>query len=333
MNQGLEEAAAECSGDEPQVRLLTAEVAPEMSGQRLDQALAALFPDYSRSRLQEWIRQGRVEVDGAACKAKARLLGGERIRLQAVAEVRLEDRPEAIALDVVYRDEHLFVINKPAGLVVHPAAGNHRGTLLNGLLYLDPALRNLPRAGIVHRLDKETTGLMVVARTEGAHRSLIEQLQARAIKREYRAVVQGVITAGGKVDQPIGRHPVHRIRQAVVATGKPAVTHYRVLERFLAHSYLKVSLETGRTHQIRVHMAHIRHPLLGDPLYGGRLRLPAGASEELLAELKRFRRQALHAKRLGLQHPATGEWMEWQADLPADMQQLLAVLREDLSGG
>jgi 23S rRNA pseudouridine1911/1915/1917 synthase len=217
--------------------------------------------------------------------------------------------------------------------VVHPAAGNPDGTLQNALLHHDPELIQLPRAGIIHRLDKETTGLLVIAKTPGAHRNLVEQLQAREFEREYRAIVIGVMTAGGSVDKPIGRHPTQRIKMAVNYSGKEAVTHYRVEERFRAHTYLRVKLETGRTHQIRVHMAHIRYPLVGDPVYAGRLRQPAGASEPLREKLRHFHRQALHAKRLGLVHPLSGEWMEWEAPLPDDMQQLLEVLREDLKHG
>jgi len=239
--------------------------------------------------------------------------------------------PEPIPLDIVYEDEALLVINKPAGLVVHPAVGNWKGTLLNALLHHVPALAQIPRAGIVHRLDKGTTGLLVVAKTLEAQTSLVEQLQARSFTREYDAVVNGVLTGGGKVDAPIGRHPVDRKRMAVVRNGKPAVTHYRVAERFRAHTHIKVQLETGRTHQIRVHMAHQRFPLIGDPVYGGRLRLPPESGEVLIQMLRGFSRQALHASRLGLVHPQTGEYMEWQAAIPEDIEQLLAVLRQDLA--
>ncbi|MET0023929.1 MAG: 23S rRNA pseudouridine(1911/1915/1917) synthase RluD [Sedimenticola sp.] len=301
----------------------------ELAGKRLDQALAALFPDFSRSRLQQWLKEGLVTLDGRACKAKEKVVGGERVQLEAHLDDQVACVPQEIPLDVLYEDGEILVINKPVGLVVHPAAGNPDGTLQNALLHHSPDLIQLPRAGIVHRLDKETSGLLVVAKTTGAHRSLIEQLQAREIKREYRALVMGVMTAGGTVDEPIGRHPVHRIRMAVVHSGKPAVTHYRVLERFRAHTYLKVNLETGRTHQIRVHMAHIRHPLVGDPLYGGRFRIPAGASPGLIEALRGFRHQALHARALGLEHPKTGEWIEWKAPLPEEFQSLLLKMRED----
>ncbi len=309
--------------------LLGARVRPEQAGLRLDQALAQLFPDYSRSCLQQWVREGRVTLDGRACRPRDKVFGGERVEIRARMEDRIECNPQAIPLEILFEDECLLVIDKPAGLVVHPAAGNPDGTLQNALLHHDPGLVRQPRAGIVHRLDKDTSGLLVVARTPAAHKSLVEQLQAREVRREYRALVQGVMVAGGTVEAPIGRHPVQRVRMAVVPGGKPAVTHYRVLERFRHHSYLRVNLETGRTHQIRVHLAHIRHPLVGDPAYGGRLRLPAGAPDELRELLRGFRRQALHALRLGLKHPASGEWLEWEAPLPADMARLLEALRAD----
>ena len=316
------------------IRHLSARAGSEMAGQRLDQALPVLFPDFSRTRLQRWVRDGRVTLDGrVASRPRDRLSGGELVELEARLEDQVACRPEPIGLDVLYRDEALIVIDKRPGLVVHPAAGHRDGTLQNALLHLDPELIRLPRAGIVHRLDKETSGLLVVARSPAAYKSLVEQLQARAIKREYRALARGVLTAGGRVDRPIGRHPVHRTRMAVVASGKPAVTHYRVLERFPAHTWLRVNLETGRTHQIRVHLAHIRHPLEGDPVYGGRQRLPPGIGEALKQALGGFRRQALHARRLGLTHPLTGEWIEWEAPLPADIRHLLTCLREDAAGG
>ncbi|VAX05379.1 Ribosomal large subunit pseudouridine synthase D [hydrothermal vent metagenome] len=310
-----------------QVERLNAQVAQEQAGLRLDQALTKLFPDYSRSRLQYWVKEGLVTVDGRACRSKNKVYGGEQIEIQARMEQQVECNPQPIPLDLLFEDEHLLVINKPAGLVVHPAAGNPDGTMQNALLHYDANLIRLPRAGIVHRLDKDTSGLLVVARTMVAHKGLVEQLQAREMKREYRAVVRGVLVAGGTVDAPVGRHPVHRIRQAVVPNGKPAVTHYRVLERFRHHSYLQVNLETGRTHQIRVHMTKICHPLVGDPVYGGRLQMPAGATPAVQDVLRRFKRQALHARRLGLVHPASGEWLEWEAAVPGDMVELLEVLR------
>ncbi|WP_041070371.1 23S rRNA pseudouridine(1911/1915/1917) synthase RluD [Thiolapillus brandeum] len=304
-------------------------VSPELSGKRLDQALALLFPDYSRSRLQGWIREGRVHVDGKQRKPKEKVWPGERIVLQAVLESVDSCQPEAIPLDLLYEDEHLLVVNKPAGLVVHPAAGNWSGTLQNALLHHDPALAGLPRGGIVHRLDKDTTGLLVVARNLRTHKRLVELLQAREIKREYMAVVNGLPAAGGTVDAPIGRHPVNRVRMAVVASGKPARTHYRIKERFRNHSLLDVQLESGRTHQIRVHMAYIHYPLLGDPVYGGRLKLPSGASDETIKLLQKFGRQALHARRLSLVHPVSGQAMAWESPLPEDFSSLLEGLRQD----
>jgi len=313
---------------------LNATVDIEHAGMRLDQALAAIFPDYSRARLQQWIKQGLVSVDGSTAKRpKDKVIGGELVELEALMEDQVECCPEPIPLEIVYEDESLLVINKPAGLVVHPAAGNPDGTMQNALLHHDETLVQLPRAGIVHRLDKETSGLLVVAKSLAAHKYLVEQLQERSIKREYRAVVTGVMTAGGSVDQPIGRHPNQRTKMAVIFSGKPAVTHYRVLERFRFHTYVKVILETGRTHQIRVHMAHIRYPLVGDPVYAGRLRIPPGVTPELEAMLRRFKRQALHARKLGLEHPKTGEWMEWTTEPPQDMQELLRVLEQDTAYG
>lgn len=311
------------------IEQLCARVELDQAGLRLDQALAKMFTDYSRSRLQQWVKEGLVTVDGKVCRSRDKVHGGEQINIQARMEQQVECNPQPIPLELLFEDEHLLVINKPIGLVVHPAAGNPDGTLQNALLHYDADLIQLPRAGIVHRLDKNTSGLLVVARTPVAHKMLVEQLQAREVKREYRALVKGVLVAGGTVDAPVGRHPVHRIRQAVVPNGKSAVTHYRVLERFRHHSYLRVNLETGRTHQIRVHMTEIRHPLVGDPVYGGRLQMPAGAPPALQGVLRRFKRQALHARRLGLTHPVSGDWVEWEAPLPEDMVELLEILRAD----
>ncbi len=311
------------------VRKFAALVPEEAAGKRLDQVLAELFPDYSRSRLQQWVKGGQVLVDGRQPRPRDKVWGGEQVAVSAMVEVETDWQGEAIPLDIVYEDEALLVLNKPPGMVVHPAAGNREGTLVNALLHYAPELQHVPRAGIVHRLDKDTSGLLVVARTLESHTALVAQLQARSVSREYQAVVMGVLTAGGTVDAPIGRHPVQRKRMAVVESGREAVSHYRVVERFRAHTHVTVRLETGRTHQIRVHMASIRHPLVGDPVYGGRLRLPAGASEPLKAALRGFKRQALHAAALGLDHPRTGEPITWSVPLPDDLVQLLEVLRDD----
>jgi 23S rRNA pseudouridine1911/1915/1917 synthase len=306
------------------------EVVPEeLAGRRLDQALAEMFPQFSRSRLKQWIESGQVAVDDLSLRPKDKVAGGERIRLQALAEPDERVAPEPIPLTVVHEDEQVLVIDKPAGLVVHPGAGNRAGTLQNALLHHRPGLAALPRAGIVHRLDKDTTGLMVVAATLEAHADLTRQLEERSVRREYRAVCQGVLTAGGTVDAPIGRHRSDRLRMAVREDGRPARTHYRVVERFRAHTHVRVRLETGRTHQIRVHFAHLRHPLVGDPVYGGRLRLPPGDNESLAAALRGFRRQALHAARLEFRHPGTGEPRAFEAPLPADFEGLLTALRTD----
>ena len=308
----------------------TEAVRADQAGQRLDQVAAALFDGFSRSRLQGWIKSGALTVNGQPGKVKDKLVGNEVLALEVVSEPELDDQPQAIDLDIVYQDEDLLVINKPAGLVVHPAAGHADGTLLNGLLNFDERLNSLPRAGIVHRLDRDTTGLMVVARSLEAHQSLVAQLQDKSLFRQYEAIAVGVMTGGGKVDKPIGRHPVDRKRQAVVQEGgKEAVTHYRLLDRYRAHTRIKVQLETGRTHQIRVHMAHVHYPLVGDPLYGGRLKQPAGASEELRQALRRFPRQALHARKLGMIHPASGEYCEFEAPIPDDLQQLITILEQD----
>jgi 23S rRNA pseudouridine1911/1915/1917 synthase len=308
---------------------LTALVASGSGGQRLDQVAAQLFPDFSRSRLQGWIKDGCLTVDGRTVRPRDRVYGGEKLELEAEREIQGAWEPEAIELDVVYEDDALIVINKPAGLVVHPAAGHQDGTLLNALLHHAPALAKVPRAGIVHRLDKDTTGLMVVAKTLEAQTDLVAQLQARTVTREYEAVVVGVMTAGGKVDQPIARHGTNRQKMAVMVGGKQAVSHYRVISRFRAHTHVRVKLETGRTHQIRVHMSYIHFPLIGDQTYGGRMRIPAGATRELIEILREFPRQALHARRLQLQHPVDGRTMTWEVPLPEDMLHLIALLHED----
>ena len=300
-----------------------------MAGLRLDQALAQLFPDYSRSRLQAWLSDGAILVDGGSRRARDRVDGGEEIEFTVVPEVVVRSEPEPMELDVVFEDEAMLVVNKPAGLVVHPGAGNAAGTLMNGLLHHASALEELPRAGIIHRLDKDTTGLLLVARTLPAHTALVRALAEREISRHYIAVCNGVLTGGGTIDEPIARNPGDRTRMSVQPKGKPAVTHYRVAERFRAHTAVDVTLETGRTHQIRVHFAYRRHALVGDPVYGGRLALPSGASDALIAELRRFKRQALHATRIQLAHPLTGEALEFTVPPPADYQRLVEVLRAD----
>lgn len=310
-----------------------AEVPLTAAGRRFDQALAEMFPDYSRSRLSGWVKSGAITLDGEQVPARQLLRGGEQVCLQVELENEVSNAPEAIALDIVHEDEHLLVLNKAAGLVVHPGAGNPAGTLLNGLLHHDPKLAELPRAGIVHRLDKDTSGLMVVARTLPTYTALVDLLSRHEVERQYEAVVLGTMVSGGTVDEPIGRSMGDRLRQSVrdEEDGKRALTHYRLRERFRAHSLLQCQLETGRTHQIRVHLAHIGHPLIGDPLYGGGLKLPKGASSELAATLRGFRRQALHAEKLSFVHPITQETVSFSAERPADQRLLIEALREDLA--
>lgn len=302
------------------------------AGRRFDQTLAEMFPDYSRSRLSSWIKAGSVTLDGEQAPPRQLLKGGEQVRVEAELAVEVTTVAQDIALDIVFEDDCLLVINKPVGLVVHPGAGNPVGTLLNALLHHDASLAELPRGGIVHRLDKDTSGLMVVAKTLAAHTALVDMLSRHDVERQYEAVVLGTLVAGGTVDAPIGRHLGDRLRQAVrdEEDGKRAVTHYRLRERFRAHTLIQCNLETGRTHQIRVHMAHVHHPLVGDPLYGGGLRLPKGATENLVAGLRAFRRQALHAEHLAFTHPVTGEPMAFSAARPADLASLIAVLQADL---
>lgn len=307
----------------------TAEVPLDYCGRRLDQVASELFSEFSRSRLQQWIKDGLLTVDNAQWQPKRKVLGGERLDICASIVSEAEWVAEDIPLEIVFEDEHLLVINKSANFVVHPAAGNYSGTVLNALLHHCPALSLVPRAGIVHRLDKDTTGLMVVAKTLEAHTNLVSQLQSRTVKRVYQAVVNGVLTSGGLVDQPVGRHPRQRIKMAVVSDGKEARTHYSVLKRFNGHSHLQLKLETGRTHQIRVHMAHLGHPLVGDSLYAGRFKIHKGAPAELIDFLRHFGRQALHAAELVLVHPASGEEVSWTAPLPEDFQMLLSQLSNE----
>ncbi len=301
----------------------------QAAGLRFDRALARALPQYSRALLQAWIESGAVQVEGRPLRAKDKVLGGEQVRIEARLATQTAAAPEAIPLAVTFQDRALLIINKPPGLVVHPGAGNARHTLQNALLALDPQLALLPRAGLVHRLDKDTSGLLVVARTPEAHTALIAAMAARRIGREYLALSTGVMTGGGTIAEPIGRHRTQRTRMAVRADGRPAVTRYRIAKRFRAHTLVRVELETGRTHQIRVHLAHIGFPVVGDPLYAGRRRVPAGCTPALAAELHAFRRQALHAARLRLEHPLTGRELAWEAPLPEDMQRLLAALEAD----
>ncbi len=318
---------------DPEPTVLVLEVPRAQAGRRLDQALAALLPDYTRSQLQQWIAAGRVRVAGRPPRKRDRLQGGERIEIELPPPEPADGewRPQAIPLAIVHEDEEILVLDKPAGLVVHPGAGHREGTLLNALLAHAPSLAALPRAGIVHRLDKDTSGLMVVAKTERARQALIAQLAARTLTREYVAIVQGVMTAGGTIAAPIGRARADRKRMAVTARGKQAVSHYRVLKKYRAHTLVQVRLESGRTHQIRVHMAHVGHPVVGDPVYGTRRPpLPKGAGERLVALLRGFERQALHAVKLELVHPATGEPRRWTASVPKDMAELMEALAEDL---
>ena len=310
---------------------LHAIIPAEFANRRIDQVLSQLFPEHSRARITHWIRQQYVMVNDHPVKPKDKVHGGETVLINAYMEVQSSAQAQAIALDIVHEDEALIIINKPAGLVVHPGAGNADNTLLNALLHHCPTLANIPRAGIIHRLDKDTSGLLAIAKTLSAHTYLVAALQRREIQRQYAAIVNGAIIAGGEIVAPIGRHPKNRLKMAVVERGKDATTQYRVLEKFKAHTYLQVNLVSGRTHQIRVHMAHLQHPLIGDPLYGGRLKLPKASGEKLQHCLQQFKRQALHAEKLSLIHPGTGRESSWKQPLPADMQQLLAVLRSDSS--
>lgn len=319
----------------PQSEQQTFEISADAYGQRLDQTLAELLPEYSRSRIQQWIKQGKVLLNGEPCKAKTKVTGGESLLVTIEQEQQGEWQAEEIPLDIIFEDDSILLINKPVGLVIHPAVGNQTGTLLNALLYHCPELINVPRAGIVHRLDKDTSGILVVAKTLQAQTALVKQLQNRAFDREYEAIVQGEMISGGSIDEVIGRHPTQRVKMAVVRhpgpgknSGKEAITHYRIKERYRGYTCLQVKLETGRTHQIRVHLSYLNFPVVGDPVYGGRLRIPPDCNEHLQQFLTHFKRQALHARRLGLKHPQTGEWLEWEVDVPEDMQILKQLLAD-----
>ncbi|MGB1110941.1 MAG: 23S rRNA pseudouridine(1911/1915/1917) synthase RluD [Gammaproteobacteria bacterium] len=310
-------------------RVIETVLTDDHAGLRLDQALTEALGEFSRATVQSWIKSGGAEVDGSRKKPTYKVLGGEVVRLTAEFQANERWLPEQLSVDVIHADDDLIIIDKPAGLVVHPGAGNSTGTLINGLLAVYPELASLPRCGIVHRIDKDTSGLLVVARSARAHRQLVDQLSRHEVAREYLAIAQGQLISGGTVDAPIGRDPRHRIRMAVVDSGRHAITHYRVEQRFNSYTLLSVSLETGRTHQIRVHMAHLHHPLLGDPLYGGRSKLPGGVSEALRKRVQSFERQALHAKRLSLRHPGNGETVTWESSVPDDLQQMIDHLAEE----
>lgn len=313
------------AGDET----MTARVPEALHGARLDAAAASLFPAFSRSRLADWIKLGRLQRNQSAAKPRDKVAVADHITLTPEYDDRVEWAPEALPLDLLYEDDHVIVLNKPAGLVVHPAAGHHSGTLVNRLLAHAPEMASLPRGGIVHRLDKDTSGVMLAAKSTLAHKSLVAQLAERTVSRHYSAVCRGTFSGGGTIDGPIGRHPTSRIKMAVVPDGKPAVTHYRIAERFGAHTHLDVSLESGRTHQIRVHLAWRKHPLIGDPVYGGRAMRPAGASDRLLSALQEFPRQALHARELEFLHPESNESLQFSAPIPEDLAALLGCLAEE----
>lgn len=301
----------------------------DFNSRRLDQALAQLLPEYSRAQIQSWIKAGHVLLNNKPAKANVKLKGNEEISVTIQARPEASWEAQALPLDIIHEDDDVLVINKPVGLVVHPGSGVTNNTLLNALLHHAPVLKQLPRAGIIHRLDKNTSGLLVIAKSEQAFKSLTAQLKARTMSREYKAIVYGSMISGGTVDAPIDRNPLERKRMAVIENGRPAITHYRVAEKFRNHTLLSLKLETGRTHQIRVHMSHIRHPIVGDHTYGGRTRLSKGMHEELISLLREFKRQALHAFALGFTHPATHEPVTYKADLPEDMQILIKALRND----
>ena len=313
----------------PKFQTHRVEFPPELAGKRLDQALAQLLPQYSRSRIQKWIEEGAVQVNGLGVRARDVVVGGEVAQVEARLPEETGVKAEKLPLDIVHQDAAVIILNKPPGVVVHPGAGNPGKTLQNALLAHDPKLKRVPRAGLVHRIAKDTSGLLVVARTMEAQTALVAELAEHEIGREYLAVCTGAMTGGGTVDRPIDRHRTHRLKFAVRGDGRDAVTHYRIEQRFRQHTLVRVHLETGRTHQIRVHMEHIGYPIVGDPLYGGRKRFPKGASPELREMLEKFGRQALHAARLTLTHPKTGERMTFDAPLPDDMKALIAMLARD----
>lgn len=304
------------------------DVPEEAAGWRLDQAAATVMTEFSRSRIQTWIKDGSVTLNGKPAKTRDAVSVGDKIAIDVMLEEQTQAQPEAMPLNIVHEDEDIIIINKPTGLVVHPGSGNMTGTLVNALLHHDPQLVEIPRAGLVHRLDKDTTGLLVIARNLAAHTYLVDILQERQISREYEAIANGNIISGGVIDEPIGRHSGDRTRMAVTPSGKHAVTHYRVADKYRFHTHLRVKLETGRTHQIRVHMGYIRHGLVGDQTYGGRLALPSGMSDELKMTIRNFKRQALHARRLSFIHPA-GHDVSFEAPTPADMKKLAAAMRAD----
>jgi len=305
---------------------LTIIVPEELAGKRLDQTLATLYPQHSRSRLQAWIREGNVKVDDKILRQKYQVKAGETIIVHPIHVIEEISSAEDIPLDIIYEDDEIIVLNKPAGLVVHPGAGNPKHTLLNALLYHNKQLEYVPRAGIVQRLDKDTSGIMVVAKTPIVHTYLVDQLQKRLVKREYQAIVFGVMTSGGSIDAPIGRHPTQRKRMSVVRNGKPAITHYRILKKYASFTHVQIHLETGRTHQIRVHLAHIHYPIVSDGVYAGRVRLPKNSSQYLRETIQSFPRQALHASQLGLIHPVSKHEMTWAAPIANDIQSLIDTL-------
>jgi len=307
------------------------ELPPDYAGRRLDQALAQLLPQYSRTRIQHWIEDGAVRINGLPPRARDLVVGGESATVEARLPAETGVAAEKLPLDIVHQDAAVIVINKPPGLVVHPGAGNRAHTLQNALLAHDAKLKRVPRAGLVHRIDKDTSGLLVVARTLEAHTTLVAELAAHEIEREYLAVCTGAMTGGGTVNEPIGRHRTQRTKMTVRSDGRAAVSHYRIEKRFRAHTLTRVRLETGRTHQIRVHLAHVKYPIVGDPVYGGRRRLPPGATPALIHALENFGRQALHAARLTFTHPKSGKRVSYEAPLPADLVGLLDALARDVA--